>query len=108
MTPQKREHKKATLNVAHSPLPWTIGGDGIEARIRDSNNKPIAKELAYGDAIQIVAAVNMHDELVEALKEAQEAMADVFRENKEIGRNYLSAARRHATEVLSKASQGDQ
>lgn len=45
-------------------------------------------------------------ELLKALQETHEAMSDVFRENKEIGRTYLSSARRRAKEAITAASEG--
>ena len=61
---------------AHSPLPWTLGDDGL---VRDVEGRAIGDPV---DSAFAVLAVNFHDQLVAALDELVkecEMMADAVR-----------------------------
>ena len=56
---------------AHSPLPWTLGDDGL---VRDVEGRAIGDPV---DSAFAVLAVNFHDQLVAALDELVEALRKI-------------------------------
>lgn len=72
------------MNAKHTPGPWHVGGDGTVIYAPDewavtvstkvySRENPI--ETAEANAARIVLCVNMHDELLAALKAITELKA---------------------------------
>lgn len=73
------------MTKKHTPTPWVLDDDGDgDYKIISEEGRLIAVETSYypiapsvEDAAHIVKCVNMHDELVEALKWAKEQL-EVF------------------------------
>lgn len=64
--------------MKHTPTPWTYDKESVE--VRDVNGIILAKiALGQHSAIQkMVNAVNSHDELLEAAKEAAETIRGII------------------------------
>jgi hypothetical protein len=58
--------------TTHSPLPWTSHADGhCYHRIKSSTRHLVARDLDEPDAAFIVRAVNTHEQLLAACREAE-------------------------------------
>lgn len=77
-----------TNETKHTPTPWNqLNGvftpeDGYFSMVQ-TPNQCIANVFDEADAAHIVKCVNMHDELVEALKAAHNGVVSYSRDDKE-------------------------